>query len=267
MMISKEFLERSRAHRIKLGGGKEPRRLRPKGLLMRGPRSILGRDHWFLAIEDKGKRQLRLFDIMSSEPLSLFGRTKKSSVYVCADGKAMSIAESKKLEELLAEVERAGAGISKDLPWVYLELGSEKKRLAKSTVFEHEAWFNMLISLEEKVNRRDGEAGTEHFSLLRSPANIRNEDRVIVSASRAAASATHENNMNDMVPTGGGENVKPERLSRELSDTLRPLGEKMEGKDGESCAGEDDEVKTKHLPLGEDKVEKIGGERRMERTC
>jgi len=135
MTMPKEYLEPI----IKLGGGKEPRRLRPKGLLMRGPRSILVRAHWFLAIEDKGKRQLRLFDFVSSNSLSLFGRTKKSSVYVCADGKARGIAESKKLEELLAEVRRAGAGILKDLPWVYIELGSERRQLAKSTVFEHEA--------------------------------------------------------------------------------------------------------------------------------
>ena len=47
--------------------------------------------------------------------------------------------------------------------------------------------------------------------------------------------------MNDMVPTGGGENAKPEQLSRELFDTLNTLGEKMEGKDGELCAGEEGE--------------------------
>ena len=155
--------------------------MRPKGLLMRGPPSILVRSHWFLAIEDKGKRQLRLFEFAESKPLSLFGRTKKSSVYVCADGKAMAIAEGKEHEELFAEVRQTGARISKDLPCVYLELGSERKRLAKSTVFEHEAWFNMLISWEEKASRKDGEAETEHFSSLRSPANIVNEDRVRVS--------------------------------------------------------------------------------------
>ena len=79
-------------------------------------------------------------------------------------------------------------------------------------------------------------------------------------ATRAIASETHEKEMNDMVSTGGGENAKPERLSRELSVTLNTRGEKKEGKDGELLAGEHGAVKTKLLSSGEDKVKKIGGE-------
>ena len=78
--------------------------------------------------------------------------------------------------------------------------------------------------------------------------------RQIAAAAQAAASATHENNVNDMNPTEGGENSKPERLSRGLFETPNTVGEKIEGKDDDNCVGEDGAVETKHLPSGEDKV-------------
>ena len=70
--------------------------------------------------------------------------------------------------------------------------------------------------------------------------------RQIAAAARAAASATHENNTNNIDPAGG-EKLKPERLSRGLSDTLNTLGEETEGKDDKLCGREDGVVETEYF--------------------
>ena len=84
--------------------------------------------------------------------------------------------------------------------------------------------------------------------------------RQIAAAARAAVSATHENNKDGVNPTGGGENLKPERLSRGLLDTLNTLGEKIEGKDDDICVREGGAVETKHLPSREHKVKRTSGD-------
>ena len=154
--------------------GEETWRVWPKGLLTRGQGGC-----WSLAIECKEKKQLRLFKFIPKGELSLFCRTKNSSVFVHADGTARPIADSKKHEELFAEVDRAGDGGTAH-NMLKMEIGPDSVWAVTTTLFENDKFFNILSLYEERANRKDGwlrrAIGQEDWT--RPLENPRNEDRV-----------------------------------------------------------------------------------------